>query len=79
MNGACSGKGVSASMVLSDRFGPLVVSLQYASDFDQNGLLYNIGSAGGIRGYVNPHVSGDVVVYCYCWSSGILCQQSIQQ
>jgi hypothetical protein len=66
VNGACSGKGVSASVVLPDRFGPLPVSLRYASDFDQNGLLYYIGSAGGTRGYVNPHVSGDVVV---TWSS----------
>ncbi len=48
------------------RFGPLIVSLRYASDFDQNGLLYYIGSAGGTRAYVNPHVSGDVVV---TWSS----------
>jgi hypothetical protein len=66
VNGACSGEGVSASVVLPDRFGPSVVSFQYASDFDQNGLLYYIGSAGGTRGYVNPHVSGDVVV---TWSS----------
>jgi hypothetical protein len=66
VNGACSGKGLSASVVLPDRFGPSVVSLRYASDFDQNGLLYYIGSAGGTRGYVNPHVSGDVVV---TWSS----------
>jgi hypothetical protein len=29
-------------------------------------LLYYIGCAGGTRGYVNPHVSGDVVV---TWSS----------
>ena len=62
VNGACSGKGVSASVVLPDRFGSLVVSLRYASDFDQNGLLFYIGSAGGTRDYVNPHVSGDVVV-----------------
>jgi hypothetical protein len=69
VNGACSGKGVSASVVLPDRFGPiflLVKSFRYASAFDQNGLLYYIGSAGGTRGYVNPHVSGDVVV---TWSS----------
>jgi hypothetical protein len=63
MNGACSGKGVSASVVLPDRFG---LSFQYESDFDQNGLLFYIGSAGGTRGYMNPHVSGDVVV---TWSS----------
>jgi E3 ubiquitin-protein ligase HECTD1 len=56
VNGACSGKGVSACVVLPDRFGPLVLSLQYDDDFDQNGLLYYIGSAGGTRGYVNPHV-----------------------
>lgn len=40
--------------------------LTYVSDFDKNGALYFIGTAGGTRAYINPHVSGDVVV---TWSS----------
>ncbi len=66
VNGTSSGKCVSASVILPDWFGPLLVSLRYTSAFDQNGLLYYIGSAGGTREYVNSHVSGDVVV---TWSS----------
>jgi hypothetical protein len=76
VNGACSGKGVSASVVLPDRFGPIFLlmnSFLYASAFDQNGLLYYIGSAGDTRAYVNPHASGDVVV---TWSS--ICEGPVE-
>ena len=36
------------------------------SNFDENGVLYRIGTQGGTRNYQNPHTSGDVVV---SWSS----------
>ena len=37
-----------------------------SSNFDENGVLYRIGTQGGTRNYQNPHTSGDVVV---SWSS----------
>lgn len=59
-NGTCSGKGISKQDTL------LPKRLRYKSDFDRNGVLYYIGSAGGTRAYVNPYESGDVGV---TWSS----------
>jgi hypothetical protein len=41
-------------------------SFCYVSDFDENGVLYYIGTGGGTHPYRNPHESGDVVCI---WSS----------
>ena len=38
--------------------------------FDEFGVLYQIGTAGGTREYQNPHVSGDVQVTSSSLSSG---------
>ena len=35
---------------------------QYVSDFDQNGVLYWLGTNGRTTGYTNPHTSRKVVV-----------------
>ena len=40
----------------------LVLQFQFESNFDTNGVLYHIGTAGGARRYQNPHTAGDVVV-----------------
>ena len=45
-------------------------SFRYVSDFDENGVLYYLGTGGGTRPWSNPHDSGDVVC---SWSSGRVC------
>jgi len=46
--------------------GPLSdgIRLEHVSDFDTNGVLYFIATAGGSRTYVNPCKSGAVSVEC---------------
>ena len=43
-----------------------MLQFQFESNFDTNGVLYHIGTAGGTLFYQNPHTAGDVVV---SWSS----------
>ena len=38
------------------------VEFEYESDFDENGLLFYLGTNGNTQPYVNPHVSGNVIV-----------------
>jgi hypothetical protein len=38
------------------------VELDFQSNFDENGVLYYIGTSGGQENYQNPHESGKVVV-----------------
>jgi len=45
---------------------PPLRSFRYVSDFDENGVLYYLGTGGGTRPWINPHDSGDVIC---CWSS----------
>ena len=44
---------------LSKRIG---VPFEFESNFDENGVLYSIGTSGGQEDYQNPHKSGKVVV-----------------
>ena len=39
-----------------------MLQFQFQSNFDTNGVLYHIGTAGGTLFYQNPHTAGDVVV-----------------
>jgi hypothetical protein len=48
----------SPAVQLPETFG---IELSFQSPFDQNGVLYHIGTAGGQREYRNPHSAGDVV------------------
>mmetsp|Transcript_22165 Transcript_22165/g.57833 ORF Transcript_22165/g.57833 Transcript_22165/m.57833 type:complete len:549 (+) Transcript_22165:57-1703(+) len=41
---------------------PWGTTWEYASDFDENGLLYWLGTNGKTTAYTNPHTSGKVVV-----------------
>ena len=43
---------------------------QYAYDFDENGVLFYLGSAGKTRVWQNPHVLGQVQAFCSSIGSG---------
>lgn len=65
VHGLHSKKARSEVVQLPQRTGTLI-HLQYTYDFDTNGVLYYIGTSGGTRPYVNPHLRGEVLAK---WSS----------
>ena len=39
------------------------IDFVFDSDFDENGVIYFLGSQGKTRKFANPHISGQVKVF----------------